>query len=289
MPEQRRTERHEQRGRQGAPRSAGARGPNAKAMSILALVIAFLVVGFAVYQLRRSGDPEPVGTDVAAESPSPGETAEATPDPETASPGTAGTASPEDAPAGATTESPAAASPGAGGGGAREAEAFAAQYDRDELGGASRWAVADVTGDDVEEVVFASVSGGATRLDVAERRGGAYEVVFQDQGGAAERVDTLTVEDFTGDGVAEIVTEQSSGEFGASLTIWGGKDGEYRGQAAVGGCWEGSYTYGVIGAEIAMKRITATCDESPLPMSSWSSHVYVWQDAWTFEPTPEPG
>ncbi len=51
---------------------------------------------------------------------------------------------------------------------------------------------------------------------------------------------------------------------------------------ADGGCADGGNAYGVLGATIADRdgdgraEIYATCDDSPLPASAWSTDVYVW-------------
>ncbi len=51
---------------------------------------------------------------------------------------------------------------------------------------------------------------------------------------------------------------------------------------AVGGCHDGSHTYGTVGATLedrdadGAQEIYATCDDSPLPVSDWSTDRYVW-------------
>ena len=85
----------------------------------------------------------------------------------------------------------------------------------------------DVTGDEVREIVFVSRSRGATRLDVAGWDGRSYQIVFADQGGEAEEITSFTVTDLNGDAAADILTRQTVGEKGESLSLWG-YDGEQK-------------------------------------------------------------
>jgi hypothetical protein len=142
----------------------------------------------------------------------------------------------------------------------------------------------DITGDGRPEIVFAAVTGSSVRMDVAEWTGTEYAITFTGLGGAAERLDELRVRDFTADGIREIVTLQSVGGEGASLSVWGWDGQGFVAQEADGGCWDGSNTFGIIGADIGDREIRATCDGSPLPTAAWPTDVYVWDGrTWVFD------
>lgn len=169
-----------------------------------------------------------------------------------------------------------------------DAAAFAARYQPP--GEQARSVQADVDGDGSNEVLFASIAGGVTRIDVAAWDGVAYRVVFVDQGGFADRFDGFFVRDFTGDRTREIVTLQAVGAQGQSLSIWGHDGRGYARQPAQGGCWSGSHTYGASGAAIEPGRITATCDLAHRPVAAQPSAVYEWDGAgWVHVRTVEPG
>ncbi|HWB71225.1 MAG TPA: hypothetical protein VG452_03340 [Egibacteraceae bacterium] len=169
-----------------------------------------------------------------------------------------------------------------------DAAAFAAGYQPP--GEQARSVQADVDGDGSNEVVFASITGGATRIDVAAWDGVAYRVVFVDQGGFADRIDGFFVRDFTFDRTREIVTVQAVGVQGQSLSIWGHDGRGYARQPAHGGCWSGSHTYGGSGAAIEPGRITATCELAHRPVAAQPSAVYEWDGAaWVHVRTVEPG
>ena len=153
--------------------------------------------------------------------------------------------------------------------------------------------ILDVDADGLNEVVVARVGDNAIQVDVAAWDGTQYAVVFTDTGGAAERLDDLAVREANQDGSLEIITFQSVGEEGHSVTLWGavpGPDGiRFERQEAVGGCWDGSNTYGIVGATVEGGQITATCDGSPLPPELWPSDIYVWgAEGWTYDRTEEP-
>lgn len=152
-------------------------------------------------------------------------------------------------------------------------------------GPADHTATGDVNGDGLDDVIVATTRDHTTRIVVGFWDGAAY-VRRTDEGGPAGSLDALIVQDFNGRPGAEIVTEQSVGEAGASLSVWGGRRHRLVRQVASGGCWDGFHTYGISGATIAPGRITATCDGSPLPPESWMSDVYEWADgAWTYTET----
>lgn len=171
-----------------------------------------------------------------------------------------------------------------------DAEAFAAAYAPAE-GELAAAEVVDLDDDARLEVVAASVADRQARVDVAvwgaER--GEYAVVATGRGGGARAIDRLRVGDLTGGEGREIVTEQSVGERGESLSIWGWRDGGLERQPGEGGCWDGSHTFGITGAEIEPGEIVATCDGSPLPPASWPSDAYVWDGGvWRYERSMQP-
>lgn len=152
---------------------------------------------------------------------------------------------------------------------------------------------ADLDGDGVDELVFAYVQHGRrAHVDVAWWNGTSYEIGFADDGGEATSLDRLQVSDVNGDGSIELVTHQSGEDDAASATLWRVLGaGQVETLVAVDGCHDGSNTYGAAGVRIAdddgdgADEIEATCDESPLPSSQWSSHTYVWQgDAYRYTP-----
>ena len=144
---------------------------------------------------------------------------------------------------------------------------------------------ADLDGDGSEEVVVAYVRSAAqvAHVDVAAWTGSSFEVVFRGDGGPGSRVDRLRIGDLNADGRIEIVTEQSTDGGTASVTVWAAESAtSVVPLPAVGGCADGSNTYGVVGASIedrdvdGASEIYATCDDSPLPVEAWSTHRYVW-------------
>lgn len=143
----------------------------------------------------------------------------------------------------------------------------------------------DITGDEVEELVFAYVANGTTaRVDVAYWQGTAYEVSYRAEGGPAARIERLRVNDINADGIVEIATFQTNGG-GSSITLWQvSGEQSLTGLRAQGGCADGLNTYGVVGAELEDRdgdgaaEVYASCDDSPLPVAAWSTHTYVWQD-----------
>ncbi|MBW3664650.1 MAG: hypothetical protein KY469_16240 [Actinobacteria bacterium] len=158
----------------------------------------------------------------------------------------------------------------------------------------------DVDGDAVEEIVFVYVQTAASvsRVEVAWWAGAEYRIEWTGDGGAADRVDNLSVRDVNADGRTEIAVSQSVGASGQSLTLWRAADGARRFDplTAQGGCHAGSHTYGVVGAQLedtdgdGSAEVHATCDDSPLPVAAWTTDVYVWRDdAYRFDRTRFPG
>ena len=211
-----------------------ARGPTPLAVGLIAFVVAAVAVG--VVALLLTGDQ---GGEVVVE---PGFTA--TP---------------------VTTAAPAettAAEPGDAGDAAgpdeRVAADFVATYAVD---GASQTeaVVADLDGADPDEVIVASVVGGRVRVDVAAWQVTAYEVVFSGDGGSADELADISVRDVNATPqTREIVTTQTVGTAGQSLSVWGWDGSAFVPHRAVDGCWDGSNTYGIVGAALQNERITAT-------------------------------
>ncbi|HWH33577.1 MAG TPA: VCBS repeat-containing protein [Egibacteraceae bacterium] len=170
-----------------------------------------------------------------------------------------------------------------------DAAEFSAAY-RPQGAQAVQSATADLDGDGQNEVVFASIHSDSARIDIARWDGREYQIVYTGQGGGAERLDDFRVADYTGDGTREVVTVQSVGAQGQSLSIWGWNGQAFAPQRATGGCWNGSHTFGIIGASIERGRIRASCDGSPLPAAAWPSDVYVWDadgGGWVYDHTEE--
>lgn len=244
-------------------------------LTILGVLAAVVLV--AVAFLRFGGGDNPVVEAPLTASP-------LTP---TATPTATGTASPEATEA-TPTPTVTASPTGPGEPTDADAAAFASSYSPPGSQSVDFVAV-DLTGDTRKEIVFASLAGGRSRIDIAAWDGEEYEIVFVGEGGSADTLDRFFVRDFTGDGFREVVTVQSSGAEGESLAVWGYDGTKFAAQRAVGGCWDGSHVYGIIGASIGEGRIEATCDGSPLPPAAWSSDVYVWDgEAWTYEATTTP-
>lgn len=144
----------------------------------------------------------------------------------------------------------------------------------------------DVDGDDRRELVFAySHDGQIAHIDIAWWTGTAYEVMFAADGGEGTSIDRLRVSDVNADGMIEVVTFQSGSGGEASASLWRVLgEGRVEPLVADGGCHDGSHTYGAVGARLIDRdgdgadEIEATCDDSPLPQSAWSSDTYVWRD-----------
>lgn len=264
------------------------RGPSGILIGILAGILVFLLLVWALIQFGGPEDeiavePTLTGSPVPGLTPTPTLALTATPTPTT---GPAPTATPTPTPSATAEPTP---TEGSQRDPAAAAEAFAEGY---EPPGAEiqMTLIDDLDDDDVSEVLISSVAGDVTRLDVAAWDGEAYTVVATDQGGPADRTGRLVAETFTGDATVSIVVEQSRGAQGASLSLWAWDGRTLVRQEAVGGCWGGSHTYGVVGAHVEDGELTATCDGSPLPTAAWPSDIYLWDgDAWAYDRTREPG
>jgi hypothetical protein len=164
-----------------------------------------------------------------------------------------------------------------------DAAEFAMSY---QLPGAAakRMVAANTNTDNRREIVFAVVTGGISRVEVAAWDGKGYHIVGKGRGGPATEIVDLWVRDVTKDKVSEIIVIQRT-EQSRSVSIWGWDGARYAPQVAVGGCADGGNTFGVHGAEVGMGTITATCDASPQPRKN----VYTWNaraQAWV---SKEPG
>jgi len=148
----------------------------------------------------------------------------------------------------------------------------------------------DLDNDGTDDIVAAYVGQDTTNIDLAQWDGAQYVITFSDTGGAADDLSDVVVNDVNSEAGLEIVTFQSTGEQGESLSVWGPDgSGTYTRQNAEGGCWDGSNTFGIVGATIEPGVIEATCDGSPLPPEAWPTDVYRWQaGAWQYAETVKP-
>lgn len=146
---------------------------------------------------------------------------------------------------------------------------------------------ADLDGDGIREIVFASVlaSEDRTRVDVAAWTGTTYEIVDREPGGPAERIDSFRISDVNLDGRTDVVVVQSIGSSGQSASVWSGAPGGMLDPLrAVGDCFDGSHTYGDTGVNVTDRtgdgraEIAATCEDADLPQPLWPTVVYVWRD-----------
>lgn len=143
----------------------------------------------------------------------------------------------------------------------------------------------DLDGDGDDELVFTYVRAGrVSHLEVAWWDGSAYAIEFTADGGPGSSVDGVRTSDINTDGRVEIVVFQSGDANQSSLSLWQVVGpGRVEGLAAVGGCHDGSITYGAAGAELddrdadGADEIYATCDDSPLPVREWSTDRYQWE------------
>lgn len=142
----------------------------------------------------------------------------------------------------------------------------------------------DLDLDGIEELLFTFVRERRSQVEIAAWDGSGYRVVASATGGRAQRVERLRVGDINADGRTEIVVHEAD-ETGSSLTVLAVTDDRNLvGLRARGGCYDGSATYGVVGAELrdtdgdSVPEIVARCDDSPLPVSAWSEETYRWED-----------
>lgn len=280
----------------GAPpeRDPGARprsGLTGTVAGVLAGVLVFLLIVLGLLWFGgEDDDPEPP---IAASPLTPTPSPTASPSP-AATPTPEGTATPTSAPTPAQTTAPEQTTPEATPTATEreptdaDAAAFTAAFEPPGAGAVESVTV-DATGDGRNEVVVTSITQDVVRVDVATWSGSAYEVTFSDQGGQADEIERFAVRDVNGDDVREIVTVQAFGDDGQSLSLWGWDGEAFARQEGRGGCWDGSHTYGIVGAEVDDGQVRASCDDSPLPQAAWSTDVYTWEDgAWTHTDTELP-
>ncbi|HSK96662.1 MAG TPA: hypothetical protein VK891_08610 [Euzebyales bacterium] len=140
--------------------------------------------------------------------------------------------------------------------------------------------------DDQPERVRAAIVRNAVEVEVQRpRSGGGWVTVDRASGAVADHLVGLWVQDLTGDGRPEVHTRQWVGAYGESVSLWSfDDDDELRPMTASGGCWDGTHTFGVVGALVHPGEVMAICEEPPLVTSLWSTAVYEWEDGrWTFQ------
>lgn len=165
---------------------------------------------------------------------------------------------------------------------ASEAARFVSSYRPDDARALDHVAL-DLDADGIDEIVFTYVADGVSRVDIAWwSPADGYAIGSRGEGGVATAVDAVRIADINADGRTEIVTFQSDDK-GSSLSVWALTERrDLEGLRARGGCDDGAYTYGVVGAELrdvdgdAVDEIVATCDDSPLPVRAWSEDTYRW-------------
>jgi hypothetical protein len=255
------------------PREPGG-GPSPAVLASAAGLVILLIALLAIVWLRDRPDPlvrPPDETPTPQVTPTPDETPTPTPTPTP-------THTPTPTPTPDETPEPEDREPTDA-----DAASFAARY-RPPNAEDLQSITADINADGRNEVVFVSRQEGRSRVDVAVWTGRHYEAVFADRGGDADDIERFHVHDFTGTGTREIVIIQTAENDRESLSIWGWDGEQVARQRAVGGCWSGLHTYGVIGASITEQQIRATCDAAPLPRPAWPTHIYVWDGlAWRFD------
>lgn len=161
-----------------------------------------------------------------------------------------------------------------------EAAEFAASY-QPPAATSKRMVAANANADGRREIVFASIAGGVSRVDIAAWDGGAYQIVAMLQGGPAAEIVDLQIRDATRDRVPEVIVTQRADQT-KSVSIWGWDGATYAPQVARGGCANGRNTFGVNGAEVGVGTIITTCAASPEARKS----VYTWNqraNAWVFK------
>jgi hypothetical protein len=145
--------------------------------------------------------------------------------------------------------------------------------------------LADLDGDNVPERVRAAIVRNAVEVRVERYEGGGlWRDIDNATGAVADDLVGLWVQDLNSDGRAEIHTKQWVGTNGESVSLWSFGNDTLQSMTASGGCWDGSHTFGVVGALVHPGEVKAICEEEPLPPSLWSTAVYRWDDGrWTFQ------
>lgn len=145
--------------------------------------------------------------------------------------------------------------------------------------------LADLDGDAVPERVRAAIVRNAVEVRVERyEEGGLWRDIDNATGAVADDLVGLWVQDLNSDGRAEVHTKQWVGTNGESVSLWSFGNDTLQSMTASGGCWDGSHTFGVVGALVHPGEVKAICEEEPLPPSLWSTAVYRWDDGrWTFQ------
>lgn len=163
---------------------------------------------------------------------------------------------------------------------------FVAGYEPDGVSG-MRQVAFDITGDGIREVVFVLVADAEqrSRVDVAAWAGTRYEIVTQDLGGPADRIEDLRISDITADGRTEIVVEQMFAASAHSASLWQvTPSASLERLVGHGDCFDGSHTYGDTSVQVFAQQddrpaeVRADCEEEGLPQDLWPTLVYQWED-----------
>lgn len=146
----------------------------------------------------------------------------------------------------------------------------------------------DLDGDGMPERVWSAVVADVVHTRVDELVGGRWRNGPVRRGPVADRLVDLRIADLTGDGRSEIWTWQWVATEGQSVTLWSYAGDELQRMDASGGCWNGSNTFGLMGALVQRAtpgrpiQIAAICEDPALPWWQWPSALYRWEDGrWT--------
>ena len=146
----------------------------------------------------------------------------------------------------------------------------------------------DVDEDGISERVSAAIVADVVHIRVDEQVDGRWRNGPVRNGPVADRLVDLRTGDLTGDGRPEIWTWQWVATEGQSITMWAYTRDRLRRMEASGGCWNGSNTFGLVGALVQRAtsnrpiQIAAICEDESLPWWQWPSALYRWRDGrWT--------
>jgi hypothetical protein len=155
----------------------------------------------------------------------------------------------------------------------------------------------DLDGDAPLEIVVTYVVEAQRRshLDVADWTGTEFAITASEPGGSAEQVADVRIDDVNGDGRTEIAVFNRVAA-ARSMTLFAvGDGGVLVALAGVGGCDDGSATYG--DGEVALRdlqggpelEIRALCEAEQRPRELWPWAVYVWDaDAYLCDHVEDP-
>lgn len=146
----------------------------------------------------------------------------------------------------------------------------------------------DLDGDGTPERVWSAIVTDVVQTRVDQLADGRWVDGASVPGAVADRLVALRVDDLTGDGRPEIWTRQWVATEGESITLWQYADGQLQRMDASGGCWNGSNTFGFVGALVQSAtpgrpiQIAAICEDDALPWWQWPAALYRWEDGrWT--------